>query len=284
MKRISLFLTLFVVPACGMITNPTTPTDPGASSAVIYSAVGASDANGVGASVPCLPYVTCPDGTGYVQVVARRYTTAGKAVTLQNLGVPGAVLSKTFQDLGSQLNYVIPINFVTDEMPFVKTDATLVTVFAGANDANALGSAVKAGLGGSDPVAWVNAKIDTFGRDMTTLVLGIKARAPKARIVILNLPNLAALPYSDGRTLTEKQALQTIAVGLNAKINGMTAQGATIVDMMCDSRMYNRSIFSSDGFHPNDTGYQLFADLVYAAASTTTPAAPKSSCSFMTQF
>jgi lysophospholipase L1-like esterase len=283
-KRIGPFLTIFVVSACGVITNPIAPVDPGASSAVVYSAVGASDANGVGGSVPCLPYVACPDGTGYVPVVARKYTTAGKAVTLQNLGVPGAVLSKTIQDLGNQMNYGILINFLADEMPFIKTDSTLVTVFAGANDANTIGSAIKAGLAGSDPVSWVNAQIATFGRDMVTLVAGIKARAPKARIVILNLPNLAALPYSDGRTLSEKQALQTIAVGLNEKINAMASQGATVVDMMCDGRLYNRAIFSSDGFHPNDTGYALFAELVYGAASSTTPTTPKSSCAYMSQF
>jgi lysophospholipase L1-like esterase len=284
MKRISLFLTFLVASACGVITNPMAPADPAAASAVVYSAVGASDANGVGGSVPCLPYVTCPDGTGYVQVVARKYKTAGKDVTLQNLGVPGAVLSKTFQDMGNQLNYGILVNFLSDEMPFVKTDATLVTVFAGANDANTIGAAVKAGFGGSDPTAWVNAQITTFGKDMLTLVAGIKARAPKARIVILNLPNLAALPYSDGRSVGEKQVLQSIAVALNEKINAMTSQGATVVDMMCDSRIYSRSIFSSDGFHPNDSGYALFADLVYTAASSPSPATPKASCTLMSQF
>ena len=288
MKQIGLFATVLAfsaVSACGVVTNPTTPTDPGTSnSAVIYTAIGASDANGVGASVPCLPYASCPSGTGYVQLIARRYSSAGRVVTLQNLGVPGAVLSKTIQDIGNQLNRGIAINFVADEMPFVKTDATLVTVFAGGNDANALWAAAKAGLGGSDPTTWLNNQITGFGRDMTALVTGIRARAPKARIIILNLPNLAALPYSSGLSAGDKRALQSIAVGLNAEVNAMMAQGATVVDMMCDSRLYNAAIFSSDGFHPNDTGYALFADLIYAAAATTSATSPKSSCSFMSQY
>ena len=284
MKRIGVFGCVLAISACGVITNPNTPSDPASSSVVSYSAIGASDADGIGASVPCLPYVSCPNGTGYVQVIARRYTSAGKTVTLTNLGVPGAVLSKTIQDIGNQLNRGIIINFVNDEMPFVKTDSTLVTVFAGGNDANALGDAVKAGLGGSDPSTWLNTQILAFGRDMTTLVNGIKARAPKARIIILNLPNLAALPYASGDSLSDKRGLQTIAVGLNAQINMMAAQGATVVDMMCDSRLYNPAIFSSDGFHPNDTGYALFADLVFAAAGTTSSTAPKSSCSFMNMY
>lgn len=284
MRQIALFFTVLAVSACSVVSNPGAPSSPASSSAVVYSAVGASDANGVGGTVPCLPYVTCPNGTGYVQVIARRYTTAGKTVTLQNLGVPGAVLGPTVQAIGNQLNRGILVNFVNDEMPFVKTDATLVTVFAGGNDANTLGAAVKAGFGGADPVAWVNTQITTFGRDMTTLIAGIKSRAPKARIIILNLPNLAALPYSDRTSLSDRRGLQTIAVGLNAQINTMTSQGATVVDLMCDSRLYDRHIFSSDGFHPNDTGYALFADLIYAAAATATATAPKNSCAFMTMY
>ncbi len=284
MKRIGLFATILAVSACGVITNPVGPPDPGSSSAVVYSAIGASDANGVGSSAPCLPYVTCPAGNGYVQVIARHYATDGKTVTLQNLGVPGAVLSKTIQDIGNNMNRGIPINFVSDEMPFVKTDATLVTVFAGGNDANTLASAMKNSVSGSDPNAWVNTQILNWGKDMTTMISGIRARAPKARIVILNLPNLAALPYSSGLSLADKRVLQTVAVGLNAQVNLMAAQGATVVDMMCDSRLYNPAIFSSDGFHPNDSGYVLFADLLYSAAATTASTTPKSSCSFMSMY
>ncbi len=176
------------------------------------------------------------------------------------------------------------VNFVADEMPFVKTDSTLVTVFAGGNDANALADGAKAGLGGADPTAWINTQIQGFGRDMTTLVTGIHARAPKARIIILNLPNLAALPYASGRSTSDKRLLQSIAVGLNAQVNTMIAQGATVVDMMCDGRLYSPAIFSSDGFHPNDTGYALFADLIYAAAATTSSTAPQSACSFMSVY
>lgn len=284
MKQIGLIATLFVASACGFITNPSSPTDTTPTNAVVYSAIGASDANGVGGSVPCLPYTTCPDGTGYVPVLVRKYTTAGKSVTLQNLGFPGAALSKTFQDIGNQVNRGIAVNFLSDEMPFVKVDATLVTVFAGGNDANAVASAAKAGLGGADPTNWISTQVAAFGRDMSALVTGIKARAPQARIIILNLPNLAAMPYSSGNSTSDNRALQAISVAFSAQVNGMTAQRATVIDLMCDSRMYNPSIFSSDGFHPNDTGYALFADLVYAAAATTSSTAPQSSCAAMRVF
>ncbi len=284
MKKICLLVTVLSAAACGA-KSPTTPEPPVQSNVAVYSAIGASDANGVGSSAPCLPYTTCPEGKGYVQEIVRRLKASGKIVTLQNLGVPGAVLSPAMQNLGNQLNRGIAINFLQDEAPYVRTDSTLVTIFAGGNDANTLGSALKAGLGGSNATAWATQQINAFATDMAALVSAVKTRAPKARIVILNLPNLAAMPYSSGNTTAEKQILQQIAVGLNAGINATASQGAIIVDMMCDSRLYSASIFSSDGFHPNDSGYSLFADLIYAVTPPTSlTASPKSSCSYMSLY
>jgi lysophospholipase L1-like esterase len=285
MKKLCLFLLIAAAAACGNVINPTTPDAPSTSTVAVYSAIGASDANGVGSSAVCVPYTTCPEGKGYVQEIARRLAASGKTVTLQNLGVPGAVLSPAIQSMGNQLNRGIAINFIQDEAPFVRTDSTLVTIFAGGNDANTIGSALKAGMGGSNATAWANQQIQSWAADMASLVSAVKARAPKARIVILNLPNLAALPYAAGYSTTEKQVLEQIADGLNAGINATASQGAIVVDMMCDSRLYNSSIFSSDGFHPNDAGYQLFADLIYAVAPTTSlTTTPKSSCSYMSLY
>lgn len=47
-------------------TAPSGPPAPG--STIVYDAIGASDADGVGSSVVCLPFVDCPDGTGYPHV------------------------------------------------------------------------------------------------------------------------------------------------------------------------------------------------------------------------
>lgn len=285
MKKICLLVTVVSAVACGAVKSPTSPEPAATTNVAIYSAIGASDANGVGSSVPCLPYTTCPEGKGYVQEIYRRLQASGKTVTMQNLGVPGAVLSPAIQTLGNQLNRGIPINFLQDEAPFVRTDSTLVTIFAGGNDANTLGSALKAGFGGSNATAWATQQIAQFKTDMAALVSAVKARAPKARIVILNLPNLAAMPYAKNNTTAEKQILQQIAVGFNAGINATANQGAIIVDLMCDSRLYTTSIFSSDGFHPNDAGYLLFADLIYAVTPTTSlTTSPKSSCNFMTLY
>jgi lysophospholipase L1-like esterase len=282
-KYASLLFVSLTCWACAKSSSPTEPS-PNPTNVVSYTAVGASDAIGYGSSVLCLPFTDCPNGMGYVQVIARRLQAAGNTVTLLNLGIPTAVLSPATESLGASLGRDIYGNFLTQEMPFVAKDSTLVTVFAGGNDVNTVGAALDAGLGGVDNAGYVDAQTQNFGRDMRTLVAGIKARAPQARIVILNLPNMGALPYAAGYTLDRKRWLQTIAVGFSAQINSLTAQGALVIDLMCDATFYQPGIFSGDGFHPNDTGYAHLADVMNAAVTGGTATAPRASCAQMSVF
>jgi len=53
---------------------------------------------------------------------------------------------------------------------------------------------------------------------------------------------------------------------------------------MCDARFYQPGSYSSDGFHPNDTGYAYLTELIYPVASTGTASAPRASCAQMTIF
>lgn len=277
---------LFVSLTCWACATSTSPTDPSStpSNAVSFTAIGASDAIGYGSSVVCIPFTDCPNGMGYVQIIARRLQASGKTVSMLNLGIPGAVLSPATQALGASIGRDIFGNFLDQEAPFVAKDSTLVTVFAGGNDVNTIGAALDAGLGGADNTGYVNTQALNFGRDLRTLMTDIKTRAPDARVVVLNLPNMGALPYAAGYSLDRRRWLQQIAVGFSAQINALTAQGAIVIDLMCDGSFYQPGIFSSDGFHPNDTGYAHLADLMYAAISGGSTSAPRTSCSQMTVF
>lgn len=269
---------------CSLFKSGNEPTDV-PEDTINYDALGASDTIGIGSSQPCMPFTECTTGPGYVQRVARRLQVPGKTVTLTNLGVPGAVLSPAVQTIGQAMGLDTLRNVLTDEAPYVRRASTLVTVFIGANDANAVGKAVRAGLGNPNPTAYVQSHIQAFARDMKTFVTTVRGRSSTARIIALNLPNMANTPYAAGLTLEEKRVLQTLSVGFSAGINALTTDGVVVVDLMCDPTFYNPSTFSADGFHPNDTGYGYMADLVYAAATATTaPAAPRASCGFMTVY
>ena len=267
--------------AAGCGHSSTSPTQPGpAGGPVYYTAIGASDAIGFGGSAPCVPFTACPDGTGYVQVIARRLGASGTSVTLMNLGIPAAVIGPDIQAIGIQHGRDIPANFIDQEMPFVPSNSTLVTIFAGGNDTNAIASAVNDGAAGSDPDAYMDRQIRAFGDDYATLVAGIRARAGSTRIVVANLPNFAGVPFTASFSLDEKRIMQKISVGFSTQvINSLSGQGIPVVDLLCDGRMYQPGVYSSDGFHPNDTGYLYLAEeMLEAINSPGTYPAPRSSC------
>ena len=184
-----------------------------------------------GSSVPCVPFTACPDGRGYVPLVARELGSDGTTVTLTNLGIPGAVLSPAIQAIGNQYNRGIPGNFLDQEMPFVPRASTIVSIFAGANDTNTIGTAVDRGAGGSDPNGYIDGQVRAFASDYAALVRGIRQRAPGARIVAMNLPNLAGLPYTAGFTGPQKRHMQRISVGFSREgANALVAEGVVVID------------------------------------------------------
>lgn len=277
-----LLSTALLTVACKKGEGPTGPTPiPEPNSTINYSAIGASDATGHGASIECLPWAECPNGKGYVQVATRDLRSKGFIVNLNNLGLPGAVISRRIQDLAVQYGRPIPGNFIEQEAPFVFSNTTLVTIFAGANDVNIITTALGGGAGAADQTGYINTQIVAFGEDFTTMLNIIRERASSARIVALNLPNMGAMPFLAGSSLQQRRAAQMLSVGMTRTvINPRTSEGLLIIDLMCDPRSYQASTYSADGFHPNDNGYAWIAAEVIAAA-TTGYRAPSGNCSQM---
>jgi lysophospholipase L1-like esterase len=278
-------LLLTVAAACsGKSGSPAAPSqtpEPGAP--VYYTAIGASDAVGVGSSALCVPFTACPNGAGYVPVIARDLGAGGAPVTLMNLGIPAAVLSRRIQDIGNAYGRGIPGNLIDDEAPFVPKNTTLSTMFVGGNDTNTIAAAVGGGAGGSDPNGYIDAQIRAFASDYAALVAAVKQRAPAAKVVVANLPNFAGMPYTAGLSPENKLIMQRISVGFSTQaINPLAAQGIAVVDLLCDDRFLQPGIFSPDGFHPNDTGYRLLADEMLKALRQPTYPAPQGSCGLMT--
>ena len=268
----------------GGATSPTAPTAPVAGSTIVYTAVGASDANGVGSSVECLPLIDCPNGMGYVPVTVRALTTQGFKVTNRNLGIPTAVIGRDFQALGQQYGRTILGNFIDSEMSFVLSNSTVITIFAGVNEISTITAALGGGAAGTgDPNAYIDAQVKAFGADYATLVAGIRATDGSPRLVILNVPNAAGLPFLTGVSLAQRQAAQRVAVGMSTTVvNPLVSSSVTVVDLMCDARSYVASNYSSDGLHPNDAGYAFISSEVVKAITASSYPAPQSSCSGMT--
>jgi lysophospholipase L1-like esterase len=220
---------------------------------------------------------------GYVQVAVRSLQSQGFTVTLRNLGIPTAVIGRDFQTLGQQYGRTIEGNFIDQEMPFVLGNSTVLTIFAGGNDVNVITAALGGGAGGGDQLGYIDAQVRAFGADYATLLAGIRNRAPSARIVAVNVPNMAGLPYLAGASIDQRRAAQRAAVGMTTTVvNPLASQGVTVVDAMCDGRSYQASNYSSDGLHPNDAGYAFIASEVLRAMTGASYPAPLSACGGMT--
>ena len=265
----------------GSPTQATPPPTPG--STIVYTAIGASDANGVGSSVLCVPFTDCSNGMGYVPVAVRQLRAQGFTVNHLNLGVATAVISRDFQTLAGQHNHFVAGNFIEQEMPFVQTTATVVSMFAGLNEVNVITAALGDGAGGSDPNGYMDRQVQTFGTNYATLLTGVKARAGSPRLIALNVPNAGALPYLARATLAQRQAAQRISAAMTRTVvNVLTSQNVVVIDLMCDPRSYAPSNYSSDGLHPNDAGYAFMAGEVVRAITSASYPAPQNSCSSMT--
>jgi lysophospholipase L1-like esterase len=172
-------------------------------------------------------------------------------------------------------------NFLQWQAPFVPPTSTLVTIFAGANDVDTIIAALGGGAGGADQTsqtAYINSQIDAFGQDFATLINQVRDRAPSARIIVFNLPNMAGMPRHINAPLQHRRAEQMLSVGINTRvINPRVSSGVVVIDLMCDSRSYQSSTYWTDGFHPSDTGYAWIAAEVIAAA-TTSYRPPAASC------
>jgi lysophospholipase L1-like esterase len=286
--RTLIFLATLISSACGLFEkneSPTSPTPvsgpPAPSAAIHYTALGASDTNGIGSSVPCPPFDACANGMSYVSVLERTLRSGGRAVTLTNRGIIGAVLSPAIESIARQYGRNVTGNFVDREAPFVPRETTLVTIFGGGNDVNALVEAVEAGAGGSDTRAYLDTQIRAFGTDYDRLIRAVRDRAAGAFIVVINLPNFSNLPYARGYGESRRRLMQHLSVGFSREANRQSGQGIVVLDLMCDARSYDGSQYSSDGFHPNDAGYAYLAQRL-AAIVNGGAATPAASCSEMT--
>jgi len=292
------------------VTLPRHPTP--APVALEYTAIGASDAVGFGASIPCTtatpaagpadPGCLNLTGTGYVPDLAKTFIKNGTSVTLDDLGFSGAVLgpdilaeSNMFGPIGSPdqctprgASDAYPTDFITDEVPQIPANTTFVTIFAGGNDTNGLVNALGCGAGGTtaqSQAAFIATWVTNFGNDLTTLIGDIRAVAPSAGIVIANLPNFSQIPVGlavAGQDPAAGQALAAFSTAFDLNVIDPLATASPaipVVDLLCNSSSYNPANFYTDGFHPNDAGYALLAAQFYAQSIAASPALPSTTCS-----
>jgi acyl-CoA thioesterase I len=170
-------------------------------------------------------------GGGYPERLASRLRQDGLAVGFTNLGMSGAVVRDI---VNSQLKRA------------VATQPTLVTIGIGTND------------------VWRGTPVEDYREDLERLVRRLKPTG--ASLVVVNVPDMALAPVArmvpshlyEGRIEPFNEAISAVA----------RAHGVHLVDLYAASREFiplRPDFFCWDGFHPSDTGYEQWADLMLPA-------------------
>ena len=167
---------------------------------------------------------------GYVARLFKRIVERRAESKLNNLCVSGATTGDVFR---GQLERG------------VAADPDLITLGIGIND-------IGHGL-----------TLDQFSKNYEQILSTLKEKT-RARVVVTNIPDISSAPRIPGSMRAEyqrqiiqfNQALEEIA----------TRHGATVFDIYSITTQELPShpeYFSSDGFHPSDAGYELWAERMW---------------------
>jgi acyl-CoA thioesterase I len=189
----------------------------------VYVALGASDAVGVGGTLP---------ERGYVPLVAARVRGRLGEVALHNLGISGATLPE----------------IVRYELPRVAAlRPHLVTLMAGGND-------VIQSVATDEFRDALRLTLDRLLRLTHRVVV---ATVPNISVlpILDTIPGLL-LPFGDVRGYVAGRCRELGRVVVEeASRRGAKLVHVTTSDVLADARLV-----ASDGFHPSDTGYRRLAD------------------------
>jgi acyl-CoA thioesterase-1 len=173
---------------------------------------------------------------GYVERLFKRILAERPDARLTNLCFSGATTSDVLRE---QLT------------PGVATKPNLVTLGIGIND---IGHGVS---------------LDQFARNYEKILSRLRNET-EARIVVTNIPDISSAPRIPDFARSQYQ--QTI-IAFNQQLEAIAARHeATIFDVYTithEQLQAHPEFFSSDGFHPSDAGYELWADQMWPVIART---------------
>lgn len=160
-------------------------------------------------------------------------TLLGPRVHLINLGVPGMTMHPA----------------LTAELPIaIDAHPDLITIWLAVNDLA------------------INVPVDSYSRDLNTMLSRLQAAAPRAKIAVGNVPDLTSLPFfAKYNQVTLRQQIKAY----NAVIASAVQRHHVILVDLSTNGGYNLREFpqyiSGDGLHPSAAGYFQLAELFFQA-------------------
>lgn len=191
----------------------------------VYTALGASDAVGVGAS---------PETNGYVYLIGNWLDNRYTPWELRNRGVSGYTATQ-IRD--------------TTLVPALNDRPRIVTLWVGGND-----------IKNSVQLGEATSVLEARYRDaFTTIIRRLSLESP-AFIVTATIPDLSRVPAALIFTQQQRDMARDGTLAVNAIIRDVASQyQVPVADLYSDPDSYSWSNYSWDGFHPNNTGYAKMA-------------------------
>ncbi len=229
----ALALMATLLAGCGSGGTPSSVAQPTATATpkppVVYVALGASDAVGVGASDPA--------HTAYIPIIISRLPKNSYAL---NLGISGETLHKA----------------LTDELPYaIQAQPTLMTVWLVGND-----------FRDCVPLQQYGADLNTLLTQLQTKTHAkvFVANAPDMSM----LPAIKQQAAEQGGFCgvpDSQAAIRGLVTQWNSVIDASVAQhGDVLVDLFNTPLTLHPDYIYSDGFHPSDKGYLALANLFWS--------------------
>ena len=104
----------------------------------------------------------------------------------------------------------------------------------------------------------------SFAADYALLVASVRRAAPRARVVLFNVPDISVSPIFDPPS---KPELRRLAVAYDATVSRVArAARLPVVDLFAFSQRARSDptrYFSADEFHPSDDGHAAIADAAW---------------------
>src|SRR5437879_1866243 len=228
-----LMLAGLTLSACGAIANTGTQPSPSAPPRLVYAAIGASEAFGIGAGDPrhAWPQVFSDD-------------VLPRSAVLHNFGIPGATTAQALHD----------------EIPAaMAVHPTVATVWLNVND-------LIGGVAATDYGAQLRQLLHSLRRGGQTRVLVANtpdlAQLPAYRACLPGAPTGGPACLIPAGFMPTPQAVAAAVAAYNSAISDAVKQeGATLVDLhLNDSQIAQHPEWiSADGFHPSEQGYAVIA-------------------------
>jgi len=244
------------MPAFDEKVTPATPPPAG-----LYVALGDSITWGRGVTINCQPFPAhpvdiasyCPDGTTYPVLVAMALRKAGIAGHFMNMGISGGTVD----------------TIIANELPYLPAETTLVTISIGGNDSRFVR---RKGMTVKD-----NVKL--YEDQYMKLLDMVHQRAPKARIVLVNIPNYGTISKLGSRftsdTAVDQQHFDATSQLMTKFVDSLYPKYA-VADTMCQAYSYDMSVHFEGSAHMTEPGYAQMAKSVLSAIQN--PAPPPAKC------